>query len=146
MRFAVLITLLVAFAPASQSAWTGDIAWTLWSLPPDAKMTRWLEIHHLDTAHADGLYHVQVMGRNRGDPVWKYEHLADHLAITEAALRASIVSQLKSGSMYPESYDGGYQLWLKAQARGTAFVCTTNVLDCLAKAAPNNALERERGQ
>jgi hypothetical protein len=114
------------------AAWAGTISSTLWALPPGEGKVRWLEIHNLKTASVDGLFHVQVLERKRTDPVWDSRSVADHMALTEAALRASIVAPLKAGSVYPERFEGGFAKWQTAQAAGHASVCNSTVLSCLA--------------
>jgi len=104
----------------------------LWSLPPQGDMIRWVEIHNLGGAKQTGLFHVEVLGRRRGDPAWKVEHLVPHLAITTAALRRSIVEPLAGLSVYPETFEDAYRLWQKAGgAAGKRPICESTVDDCL---------------
>ena len=95
-------------------------------------MIRWVEIHNLGGAKQTGLFHVEVLGRRRGDPAWKVEHLVPHLAITTAALRRSIVEPLAGLSVYPETFEDAYRLWQKAGgAAGKRPICESTVDDCL---------------
>ncbi|HTZ00437.1 MAG TPA: DUF5086 family protein, partial [Rhodocyclaceae bacterium] len=61
-------------------------------------------------------------------PPWQFRHLAKHMAVTEAALRAGIVKPLKKGAVYPESFDAAYVEW---KALGDGPVCRTSVMECL---------------
>jgi len=111
----------------------------LWSLPPRGDMVRWVEIHDLDQARKSGLFHIEVLGRRRGDPAWKIEHLLPHMAITTMALRRSIVEPLTAGSVYPETFDDAYRRWQKTGASaGGAPICETTLDECL------RALEGQR--
>jgi hypothetical protein len=140
--FAGFVACMVA--AASLADWTGEISSSLWVLPSAGRATRWLQIHNLSDARDEGIYHVEVMERKDGDPVWKFKRLASHMAITESALRASIVKPLKTGSVYPESFNDSYREWKNAELAGHAFVCTSNVTACLAEVATESAAERPR--
>ena len=144
MNIKVIFLGLAVFvvATASRADWVDEISSALWALPSARGSSRWLEIHNLNSARSEGLYHIEVLERNAGDPAWKFRPLAPHMAITEAALRASIVKPLKEGSVYPESYNDGYQMWKSAKAAGQAFICTSTVAACLTAIASDPALER----
>jgi hypothetical protein len=88
--------------------WSGKISSPLWSIRSDEGKVRWIEIHNLATAAADGVYHLEVMERLRADPPSQFKSLARHMAVTEDALRASLVEPLGKGSVYPESYNDAY--------------------------------------
>lgn len=123
--------LLAAFVSASACAdWTGPLDGSLWALPPQGKLTRWVEIHDPATA-ATGVYHVEVLGRAAGAKPWQVQPLAPHMAVTEAALRASVTRPLKRGSVYPETFEYAYEAWKKQAAMGDAPVCRTSIMDCL---------------
>jgi hypothetical protein len=119
-------------AQVATAAWPGPVTSALWTLQATDGKIRWLEIHNLSTARLDGAYHVQILERRRTDPPSTFVSLADHLAITEAALRASIVAPRNSGSVYPERFQAAYAQWQAARAAGTAAICETNVTACLA--------------
>ena len=68
--------------------WSGPIEQPLWSLPAAPGLSRWLIVHNLSSAAADGLYHVEVLERRQGQQPWQFQRLAAHLALTEQALRA----------------------------------------------------------
>jgi Domain of unknown function (DUF5086) len=123
------------FAPLSIAYWSGEISSPLWSIGAPSGSVRWLEIHNLNTAKADGLYHVEVLERRSIDPPWKFNSLAPHMALTEEALRASVVAPFKRGSVHPGTYDSAYATWKTAQAQNQAFVCKSTVAACLAQAA-----------
>jgi Domain of unknown function (DUF5086) len=124
-----LLLLLWITAPAI-AEWTGAIDVDIWQLPSSGSGTRWLVIHNRSSAEAEGLYHIEVLERAFGAEVWN-KHVADHMAITATALRASITKPLKKGGVYPESFDSGFAAWKKKKADGKEFVCTSSVLECL---------------
>ena len=117
--------------------WSGKIASPLWSIRSDEGKVRWIEIHNLATAAADGVYHLEVLERFSAAPVSQFKPLARHMAVTEAALRASLVEPLGKGSVYPESYAEAFSRWRAAQAENHAFVCKVSINDCLAQSPPN---------
>ena len=100
----------------------------LWSLDSSEKLDRWIEIHNLKDAIKTGVFHIDVIARKKGDPVWKIEHLKPHMAISLKALLASIRKPLKKGSVYPETFNYAYEAWLKGDTKP---VCRTTVLECL---------------
>lgn len=83
----------------------------MWSLPPDGKAQRWLVIHNLAEAKGSGIYHVEVLRRPAGAPVWQVERIARHMAVTEAALRRSVVKSLNRGAVYPEAFHEALARW-----------------------------------
>jgi hypothetical protein len=119
---------------AQVAYWSGQISSPLWSIAAPSGSVRWIEIHNLESAKAEGLYHVQVLERRSIDPPWKFHSLAPHMALTEEALRASVIAPFKRGSVYPETFDGGYAKWRSAQAQNHAFVCKSSVTACLTEA------------
>ncbi len=123
----------LAFSPASWGAEPAVQSHPLgiWSIASTPKENRWLIIHNLTAAKTSGTYHIEVIARAKGDPVWKIKHLANHLAITEAALSQSIIAPLKKGAVYPESFDSAYQKWQALNHNAGGEICQTNVLQCL---------------
>ena len=117
--------------------WSGKISSPLWSIRSDEGKVRWIEIHNLATAAADGVYHLEVMERLRAAPPAQFKPLARHMAVTEEALRASLVEPLGKGSVYPESYEEAFGGWKAAQALNRAFVCKVSINACLAESPPN---------
>jgi len=130
---AVCLTLAACGAAADPPA---AIDSDLWSLAAPAGMRRWIEIHHRAAVPPGGVYHLEVLERRVGEPPWKVRHLAPHLAVTTAALRASILKPLRKGSVYPESFDAAYARWRELEARGAAPVCDTRIDRCLEQAPP----------
>jgi hypothetical protein len=135
-RRAVLIALGIAFvtgiAAAAPPPWTGPIDTTRWRLASPAGTRRWLEIHDPAGAKATGVYHAQVLERFHGQRRWQFRTLAGHMALTEAALRASIRGVANERAVYPETFDAAYRTWQRAQAEGRATVCESSVETCLA--------------
>lgn len=103
----------------------------IWSIAGTASANRWIVIHNLREAAETGMYHIEVLGRGKGDPKWKVERIRPHLAITPQALDRSVLEPLSSGAVYPESFDDAFHRWQKERALGGAFVCKTSVLPCL---------------
>jgi Domain of unknown function (DUF5086) len=136
IRFASIAVFVCFFAQTSSAYWSGKISSALWSIDAPSGRVRWLEIHNLSTAKADGLYHIEVLERRSIDPPWKFTPLAHHMAVTEEALRASAIAPFKRGSVHPEAYDGAFANWKIAQANNNAFICNTTVVACLAE-TPN---------
>ena len=131
-----LLMLLLAFWIPS-SALAGDAGRLhahekgIWSLSGTAAAERWIVIHDLPEAKRTGVYHIEVLAREKNEPKWKVTRLRPHLAITEQALDRSVVKPLSSGAVYPESFDDAYRRWKEEQAQGGAFVCETSVLECM---------------
>ena len=123
--------LLLAALPAA-AYWTAALDQPLWSLPAPPGQLRWLIIHNLATAPAEGIFHVEVLERRRSDPPWKFTRPAAHLAVTGTALRASILKPLRRGLVYPETYDAAFAQWQRERAAGHAAVCDTSIDACLA--------------
>jgi hypothetical protein len=72
-----------------------------------------------------------VLSREKGRPVWNLKHVLPHMAITEAALRRSVLGPApKLGMSYPEQYNEGYRQWRGLLAQHKALICETSVLEC----------------
>lgn len=104
----------------------------IWSIHGAKNDFRWIVIHNLADGARTGIYHIEVLSRRKGDPVWKLKHLANHLAISEPALKRSIVHPLKSGAVYPESFDYALKAWQAENNGAGGQVCETEVVRCLA--------------
>ncbi|MBG7370174.1 DUF5086 family protein [Pseudomonas aeruginosa] len=131
MRFPPILLLALGLSASAQADWSGPIEQPLWSLPAAPGLSRWLIVHNLSSAAADGLYHVEVLERRQGQQPGQFQRLAAPLALTAQALRASIVAPLKRGGVYPESYQFAYREWQRQQAAGQAPVCRSTVAECL---------------
>ena len=103
----------------------------IWSIADTPGMSRWIVIHDLEASQTTGIYHIEVIGRKSGDPSWQIVRLAPHMAITEKALRESIVEPLNTGAVYPEAYDDAYSAWQAQNGGAGGVVCTSSVLDCM---------------
>ncbi|MFZ2968755.1 MAG: DUF5086 family protein [Sulfuricurvum sp.] len=101
----------------------------LWSLASTAHQHRWVIIH----THTENLYHIEVIGRGKHDPVWKIVHLSPHIAITETALARSVIAPLTQGDVYPESFENGYAKWQQENNGTGGEVCQRTVIRCLEK-------------
>jgi hypothetical protein len=124
----VVIALTVA-AVARAGSYAGAIDLGSWKLTSARGMSRWLIIRKLPSAD-DESFHVEILQSKVGDPVWKFIWLAPHLAITELALRNSIVGPSRHLANYPETYESAYQVWLRDNGQHRE-VCSTTVAQCL---------------
>jgi len=122
------IVLLPVLAMAQDLASNDTGIWSIGDIPG---MSRWVVVHDPGPAKAGGVYHIEVIGRKTGDPAWQVVHLVPHMAITEQALRASVVEPLQSGAVYPESFDDAYAAWQAQNGGAGGSVCTSTVLECM---------------
>lgn len=103
----------------------------IWEIAPQGTMTRWIVIHNLEDAGQTGVFHIEVIGREKGRPAWDVRRICSHMAVTAEALKRSILKPLKSGAVYPEPFDDAYAAWKKRAEGGHADICDTSVLECL---------------
>ena len=104
----------------------------IWSIADGVKEERrWLIIHNLKEGAKSGVFHIEVIGRGKGQPVWNIRHISNHMAISEKALLRSVIKPLNKGAVYPESFENAYKAW-HAQNNGKGgFICHSDVLQCL---------------
>ncbi len=103
----------------------------VWELSGAAHSVRWVVVHNLVDGRKKGVYHVEVLEREKGAPRWQFRRLAAHMALTRAALRASVVRPLKSGRVSPEQFEAAFAEWRRRSAAGTAPVCDRTIVACL---------------
>jgi hypothetical protein len=126
---AVILWVVLAVLPAAAD--TSFTSMSTWHLPGTPSEERWLEVHQIEGSGASTLFHISVLSREKGQPVWSLKHVLPHMAITEAALRRSVTGPAAKERMsYPEQYDEGYSQWRKLRAQGNAPICETSVLEC----------------
>lgn len=82
MRPVLPLLLSLSLCAPALADWSGPIEQPLWSLPAAPGLSRWLIVHNLSSAAADGLYHVEVLERRQGQQPWQFQRLAAHLALT----------------------------------------------------------------
>ncbi|CAG0977638.1 hypothetical protein ARNL5_02201 [Anaerolineae bacterium] len=128
MKFLLLFITLFCHAVYADDK---PITQSIWSIENTAKQNRWLIIHNLNDANNTGIYHIEVIGKNKKDPAWKIQHLANHIAITKSALLASIIKPLSKGDVYPESFNNAFSIWQKENEGKGGAVCNTTVIDCM---------------
>jgi Domain of unknown function (DUF5086) len=128
------LALLVSHVYALEDAALFHHSAGLWQLTATKQLNRWIEIHNLAEAETTGIFHVEVIGREKGKPAWAIQTLCKHMAITLAALKRSVIRPLKSGAVYPESFQYAYEAW-KHDAESQRYVCDRSVLACLADPA-----------
>jgi len=131
MRVGPAILICLGVLGSARAAWDAAIATPYWRIESPAGTIRWIEIHDLDAGRTTGLYHVQVLERELQSPPWKFRSLASHMALTESALRASIIDIAEERSVYPETFESGYSTWKEREAAGDAPVCKSEVTRCL---------------
>jgi|SRR5271165_2963275 len=102
-----------------------------WKIRGTPEQTRWVEVHMIEPWNGTQLFHVEVLGRKTGDPSWQVIHLVRHMAITEQALRRSVLRKSRELSVYPETFDGAYAVWKSRYANGKAAICEVSVEDCM---------------
>jgi hypothetical protein len=128
---ATVVIALVVSAAWPAMADDGLVPMSAWQLPATPSEDRWLEVHQIEGVGANTLFHVSVLSREKGHPVWSLKHIVPHMAITEAALRRSVTGPAPKQRMsYPEHYNEGYSQWRKLRAQGNAPICETSVLEC----------------
>lgn len=127
----LIVPAVLALTRPAAAQWTGPIDRTVWEIPADKGSHRWLIIRGTPQSSQDNLYHIEVLERKAGQPAWSFHRVAEHLALTETALRADIVRPLKRGDVYPETYDNAYAAWLKLDSASRRPVCTSRLSDCL---------------
>ncbi|WP_134629272.1 DUF5086 family protein, partial [Pseudomonas aeruginosa] len=82
MRPVLPLLLSLSLCAPALADWSGPIEQPLWSLPAAPGLSRWLIVHNLSSAAADGLYHVEVLERRQGQQPWQFQRLAAHLGWT----------------------------------------------------------------
>jgi hypothetical protein len=102
-----------------------------WQIRGTPVESRWIEVHKVDEWNGAKIYHIEVLGRGKGNPAWHLRHLLAHMAITETALRRSVVRQSRERAVYPETFDGGYAEWRQLNASGRAQICERSVEECM---------------
>lgn len=103
----------------------------IWSIEGTEDMDRWIVIHNLNEASESGMYHIEVIGRKNGEPEWSIVRIQSHMAITEGALKKSVIAPLKKGAVYPEVYNDAFREWTLQNKKGTADICLKTVTECL---------------
>jgi hypothetical protein len=139
MRAVGLCSGWIAASALAGAAWNGPLSNPCWRVQSPAGVRRWIEIHDLAAGAATGVYHVQVLERRIGSHRWEFRSVVAHMALTEAALRASIVGVAKERSVYPETYQAGFKAWQDRAAEGDPPLCRTDLANCLVtdRAAPH---------
>ena len=103
----------------------------IWAVEGTEEYDRWVVIHDLEESIKSGVYHLEVIARKKGDPVWSVERLVDHMAITEEALCNSVTNPLNRGAVYPEAFEFAYKAWVTRNAEQGGEICQTSVLNCM---------------
>lgn len=115
----------------------------VWSIAGTTEKNMWIVIHNIKKAQETGIYHIEVLARGFNDPVWKVEHVVNHMAITQSALAMSVVEPLNKGEVYPETFDNAYKHWQNTNSGKGGFICTTHLAECMQQILHNNAKSTE---
>lgn len=124
-----LLFLMSVSATAAESLETHTAG--IWAIEPIAGLDRWLVIHNLEESLASGIYHIEVLARPTGEPAWRVDRIAPHMAISAEALQRSIVSPRDKGAVYPESFNDAFRAWQAENSGEGGQICTTSVQECL---------------
>ena len=130
-----LVCILFAVTGASvhgSGIWIEPITPGAWGLEGSRDIKRWLIVHAVPS-RGDPNFHIEVLQAKSHDPVWRFDRLAAHMAISEGALRRSIVGPSTRRNPYPEAYEFAYKSWLESARRET---CATTVAECLMTSGP----------
>jgi hypothetical protein len=123
--------LACAVQVATAGPWSGPIEAPCWRLASPDGTIRWIEIHPVRDGGDAGVFHLQVLERRTGSAPWRFRSRVAHLAVTESALRASIVGPSQEKRVYPETFDAAYAAWQGLARTGARPpVCTTRILTC----------------
>ena len=105
----------------------------IWSIAGSEKQQRWIVIHNLSEAKTTGIYHIEVIQRAAGAPTWQIVRLVNHMAITEKALKRSVIKSLDKGAVYPEPFNDAFAKWKMQNDGNGGAVCESSVMECIAK-------------
>lgn len=125
---AIAVIALLAGSALAQSL---PIEVGTWKIRGTSEQSRWVEVHIIEPWNGTQLFHVEVLGHKTGDPSWQVIHLVRHMAITEQALRRSVLRKSRELAVYPETFDGAYAVWKSRYANGQAAICDVSVEDCM---------------
>jgi hypothetical protein len=103
----------------------------IWAIEGKGKLSRWIVIHNLAEAKDTGVFHLEVIGHEKGRPSWDIKRISSHMALTKDALKRSVTKPLNKGAVYPEAFDDAYARWKKDAEAGQKVVCDRSVLECL---------------
>ncbi len=132
MRFLFVAIAMLIMLPGSNIAGEPDLYSTIcWEIAGPSDKITWIEIHNGKEAQSDGIAHVSVHARKKGDPIWELQWICPHIAITTEALKRSVLRPLKTRGAYPERYDAAYAKWKDDAKTGQAATCTTSVQEYL---------------
>jgi len=126
--FILLALTLTAIASPAWAVYQGAIVEKIWTLPSAPGTVRWLIIREKTQDKRGELYHIEVLEKKDGQKDWQFKRLTPHMAVTENALRWSLVKFQRTGDVYPESYDAAYKAWSSTY---NAPICTSSVNKCL---------------
>jgi hypothetical protein len=131
----VILILFMGFSPCVSYAVDEQALFAhrpgIWEIAGKGGLRRWIVIHNLDEAKGTGIFHIEVIGREKGRPSWDIRRICNHMAVTQGALARSVLRPLKSGAVYPESFDDAYARWKKDAEAGNRVICDRSVLECL---------------
>ncbi|MCK7510905.1 MAG: DUF5086 domain-containing protein [Desulfobacterales bacterium] len=94
-------------------------------------LSRWIVIHNLDEARGSEIFHIEVIGREKGEAILGRQRIRPHMAVTLEALKRSVIKPLQTGAVYPEPFDDAHAAWEKDFDAGKKDVCDTSILECV---------------
>jgi hypothetical protein len=103
----------------------------IWAIEGKGTLARWVVIHNLNEAKSTGVFHLEVIGHEKGRPSWDIRRICSHMAVTKDALKRSVTKPLNKGAVYPEAFDDAYAKWKKDAEAGQKVLCDRSVLECL---------------
>lgn len=128
---AVLLCSIPAGAVALDDAALFGHTKGIWAIEGKGSLQRWVVIHNLAEAKGTGVFHLEVIGHEKGRPSWDIRRICPHMAVTKDALKRSVVKPLNKGAVYPEAFDDAYAKWKKEADAGRKVVCDMSVPECL---------------
>jgi hypothetical protein len=126
-----LVAMHCAVLPSVHAQTNGDghqlAPGSSWRLASPKGSHRWVVIHQVPSGE-DSSYHIEVLEEKDRDPAWSFARLAPHMAISEHALRMSVLGPSRLRMPYPESYEVAYSRW---RSSGHLDICSTSIEQCL---------------
>ncbi len=106
----------------------------IWSIKPfEPGRKYWCIIRDVEKIDSGTVYHIEVVYRDSGSPVYSVTKIIPHMAITQDALKLSVIKKLKRGDIYPEQYDEARKKWEVERKKGEIKICGSSVYECFEK-------------
>ncbi len=103
----------------------------IWSIKPfESGRKYWCIIRDQEKMEKGMVYHIEVVYRDLGSQVYNVIKIIPHMAITEVALKSSVIKKLKRGDVYPEQYEEARKQWEMDRANGDLNICRSSIYEC----------------